>query len=260
MIDREILIQSNEIGKRKETTSVIPGIIFLDVDGVLNTSRCFISYTDEDVTEKGPLLSRKFLFDHEEEEYYATNVCCDIPFEKRCLHALKWLIDEANKELGEGMCKIVVSSSWREEDAWKNWLLRALEYVGIDTTNTVIGETPDLGDLGRGVEISTWITENKHMCQHFVILDDSHEQSFTECGLLSQWVQTYSDDDDVKGNKLQQQSEGEIDNDRTGLTMAAAVAALQILKRPEPKLVPKAKNKKKENPEPEPEPGCLTLS
>jgi hypothetical protein len=154
-----------------------PRVIFLDVDGVLTTSRCLLEdYEDEDDS----LLFLQNLLPHRREEHM-------VPLEISMIQNLKYVIEQTN-------ARIVLSSTWRESDEMKEYLLKGLESQGIPP-EAIIGETPFLGCLeGRGAEIRLWLCEN--LCENFVILDDDHLLSFQSHGLDHRLVQTKIRDDD----------------------------------------------------------------
>lgn len=121
-------------------------IIFLDVDGVLNSIDDFLIRK-----EKGDI----------------TNVAV----EDRPLKLLKEIVDETN-------AKIVVSSSWRigckrsgKESIFGGNLYTKLVNRLKDYNMEVYDITPCLnGDVCRGDEIREWLTNNQ--VDNFIILDD----------------------------------------------------------------------------------------
>lgn len=116
-------------------------IIFLDIDGVLNTER-FIKYQVEN---------------HESDYYLA-----DYNFDPICMNNLKSLIDETN-------ALIVLSSSWRLNNKLIDIILGNFKQYGID--KGILDITPLLHTT-RGLEINHWL--NKQSCKdiNYVILDD----------------------------------------------------------------------------------------
>lgn len=114
-------------------------IVFLDFDGVLN-NRAFLMAQDG--------LSR-------------VNNC----FDPDNVRWLNWLTDESG-------ARIVVSSSWR----YFNLDLRGvLKDAGV--SGTVIGETPEVPNVVRGMEIGMWLRENAGVMS-FVILDDDEDMGY----------------------------------------------------------------------------------
>ena len=122
-------------------------VIFLDIDGVLNSQFMHQDISDEIIKTPGGTLS------------------------KRCINLTNELIDKTD-------AKIVISSTWRMDDDIENTLLDA----GLKAD--IIGKTPVLRDRFslRGNEIHAWIVENEkligkpyHDYHSFVILDDDSD-------------------------------------------------------------------------------------
>ena len=117
-------------------------IIFLDVDGVLNSINNLINLYNEN--------NRSFSGD----EY---------PFDPNCLENLKELVNDTNSHL-------VISSTWKYSKESINVLLAELRKYNLD--KLVIGYTPILG-LSRGKEIKRYLSTSKFADDvNFVILDD----------------------------------------------------------------------------------------
>ncbi|QQE81212.1 HAD domain-containing protein [Alicyclobacillus sp. SO9] len=117
-------------------------VIFLDIDGVLVTSRHFVQ-------------SQKY-FGHE--------------FDPVCVENLKLILSQTN-------AKIVVSSSWREGRTLKN-LEAIFDANGLE--NCLVGQTPLLEFGTREDEIQTYIDEmrgTEFEVQQFVIIDDEEEMN-----------------------------------------------------------------------------------
>lgn len=130
-------------------------VIFLDVDGVLNSEH---------------------IFKKEHRRYKRTNeVRIDKDLDKRFVRNLKWLV----KKTG---AKIVLSSSWRGAvKANKNHHLNKMfERYGLE----IYDYTPKI-NIERGIEIQEWL--NHHMdVTNIVILDDEDDM----CHLKEYLVQT----------------------------------------------------------------------
>ena len=126
-------------------------VIFLDVDGVLNTEEC------DDAPKEGEEGSEAFLY-HEN---------TPVPLLKRSL-------DDLRRVLLQTDAKIVISSSWRLE-----LLTKILEALSPSEETVVIGLTPDLSNswAGRGEEVREWLEQNEN-CSRFVVVDDEHLASF----------------------------------------------------------------------------------
>ena len=130
-------------------------VIFLDVDGVLNTEEC------QDVPEQGQEGSEDFLYDKS----------TIIPLLKRCLDNLESILRETG-------AKVVVTSTWRLFPDMLAFLTSTLSPLGPEV---IVGVTRDRGahpiGPGRGEEVRQWLQENK-ACTKFVVLDDEHKESF----------------------------------------------------------------------------------
>ena len=114
-------------------------IIFLDIDGVLNS----VKYDRERTDKEGNIDETRMVL-------------------------LKELVDSTNAE-------IVLSSSWRKH--WS--IDDECDHIGIELNSTfqkyglkISDKTPVLSALERSIEIQTWLDE--HLCeiQSFVIIDD----------------------------------------------------------------------------------------
>lgn len=120
-------------------------IIFLDVDGVINSVNNLIKVYNE--THKS----------HSDYSY---------PFDPNCLQNLKELVSETKSSL-------VISSTWRHSPRGMKKLLEALNEYDLD--KLVIGCTPVLG-LSRGAEIKKYLSDSKFIdTVNFVILDDDSD-------------------------------------------------------------------------------------
>ena len=147
-------------------------IVFLDVDGVLNTMDSLGEAEDDS----------DFLFDKKSGS----------PLEKRCLNNLIQILLKTG-------AKIVVTSTWRmfpdkmqfltrtvdemfdHAVAWQN--AENAETEKLNKTPVFIGITTDAGAPpfggGRGQEVRLWL-EGHPECERFVVLDDDHKQSFQD--------------------------------------------------------------------------------
>lgn len=138
-------------------------IVFLDLDGVLCTSRSHAAHG------KGKMM-------------------------------LEW--DKTGAALIRKICKlteakIVISSTWRHDVHHKD-LFPALkkhklwDFLYSDPMTTENWRTPNLKE-GRGAEIMNWLGENSGIGQKFVIVDDS-DVFHKFPGLTQNFVQTDFDD------------------------------------------------------------------
>ena len=116
-------------------------IIFLDVDGVLNSINKLIETYKE---TKKP---------HSGYSY---------PFDERCLKNLEILVRQTNS-------KLVVTSTWRKDEEGRETILNELKKYGLD--RDVIGYTPILLNEKRGNEIKEYLATLKD-APDFIILDD----------------------------------------------------------------------------------------
>ena len=131
-------------------------IIFLDVDGVLNSKNKLISVYNK--TGKP----------HSGYNY---------PFDEKCLENLRILVQLTNS-------KLVVTSTWRMDDIGIKTLLNVLKTYNLD--KEVIGYTPIIGSQ-RELEIKEFLSSLDNE-PNFIILDD--DADFNE--LLPYLVKTNS--------------------------------------------------------------------
>lgn len=128
--------------------SWVTRIIFLDIDGVLNT---FHSMT----RGLGP---------------------------NRLHHFQKSCVKELNRIIKLGEAKIVVSSTWRKHKDWRETQAH-IELEGV--RGDIIGRTPSLDSRIRGEEIQAWLDAYPYQAHigSIVILDDD-----SDMGLLMPWL------------------------------------------------------------------------
>lgn len=120
-------------------------IIFLDVDGVINSVNNLIKVYKET---------------HKSHSGYS------YPFDSNCLENLKELVSETKSSL-------VISSTWRHSQKGMKKLLGALNEYDLD--KSIIGCTPVLGS-SRGAEIKKYLSDSKFTdTVNFVILDDDSD-------------------------------------------------------------------------------------
>lgn len=129
-------------------------VIFLDIDGVLNTPRFQM------------IQINNFECDAYESQFN---------FDPICMKNLKELINKTD-------AYIVISSTWRydSDPRYMSEIVNNLKLYGI--TDRIIGVTPDLSQqynsrLIRGHEIQQWIQDNKnkYIIDKFVIIDDDND-------------------------------------------------------------------------------------
>lgn len=126
-------------------------IIFLDIDGVLNS----IEYVTETYNVLKRTLKREEMFD---------------PI---CMKNLKQIVDETN-------AKIVITSSWKIGDM--ELLYKVFGKYGIN----IFDKTNHYGDR-RGKEIRDWMAVHKE-AEKFIIIDDDYFKDYP--GLDEHIVQT----------------------------------------------------------------------
>jgi len=130
-------------------------IVFLDIDGVLNTHNYLVKQVEQD-----GINSYQAQF----------NFCPD------SLKNLKQIVEETD-------AKIIISSTWRisfkcayDDPHRKFWkaIMKNLASIGIH--KRVIGITPSLNDTRiRGEEIKSWLSNNQ--VDNFVIIDDDSDMA-----------------------------------------------------------------------------------
>jgi hypothetical protein len=138
-------------------------IIFLDVDGVINSINRLIEVYNE--THRP----------HSGYEY---------PFDEKCLENLKMIVDETDSY-------IVVTSTWRKRLKGKMVLMSKLKEYGLD--KRVIGFTPILGR--REDEINSFLSKLDKPYKYVIIdddlvLDDNFVKVSTQTGLTSEDAKT----------------------------------------------------------------------
>lgn len=129
-------------------------IIFLDIDGVLNTWR-FQNYQVKH---------------HECDSWNA-----QFNFDPICMKNLKELIDKTNSY-------IVISSSWRNTENGIKDIKDNLKLYGLESR--FFSCTPTLNGWTRGDEIKEWLYIFSHMEINYVILDDENDVGELENRLI----------------------------------------------------------------------------
>lgn len=115
-------------------------LIFLDIDGVLNSHRKLIEVYNR--TKKPHSLY-------------------NYPFDEICLSNFKHLVEAKNS-------KIVITSSWRKDEEGRRKIIEALKEYELD--HHIIGYTPIL-HTSRGNEIKEYLNTLEEE-PNFIILDD----------------------------------------------------------------------------------------
>jgi hypothetical protein len=145
-------------------------IIFLDIDGVLNTESYIVHFWEYCNINNIQRPVAKKDFNELMRDSYGNKFC---PIAVR---ALKWIVDETG-------AKIVISSSWRGsgeqwcKDMWKERELPS-EVIGITphmSRRHSDSSLPFLERLERGHEIQDWINSSKEDIESYVIIDDDND-------------------------------------------------------------------------------------
>lgn len=126
---------------------MINNIIFLDIDGVLNSDKYFSSIEDKEDTYTDPVAK----------------LLLDIDMTK-----IKLLL----KVVRISQAKIVISSTWRRMKLYPS-IKEALINIGLP----IVGETPFL-DGQRGEEIRAYLADNQ--VDNFCIIDDEVFKDYQE--------------------------------------------------------------------------------
>lgn len=132
-------------------------IIFLDIDGVVNTLQI---NTQPYPSDRGNISREGFYFD-----------MCDITDDRVSnIQAIMWL----NKLCKDTGAKIVISSTWRLFQRGEYSVEKCLRNSGLLEEIEIIGATPYFPGEHRGMEIQKWIDDN-NFTGEFVILDDDKD-------------------------------------------------------------------------------------
>jgi len=121
-------------------------IVFLDIDGVLNSGEHFKSGLDQSLRMQDKAWWMEML-------------------DPAAIALLNGLLDRTG-------AKVVVSSTWRHAQEVDE-IQECLEGKGF--TGKLIGATPRRGYETRGEEIQAWIDSTHHDVEAFVILDDDSD-------------------------------------------------------------------------------------
>lgn len=143
-------------------------VIFLDFDGVLNSSASFVCENRKKkravknyYTGKGGLSNKS-----------AKQIRINQTFSEVCASNFQYILDKCPD------VKVVISSTWRILHDM-DWLKEKLEEYGIDSSK-VIDKTPRIiqgfRSAPRGEEISEWLAEHPEVTD-YVILDDNSDMT-----------------------------------------------------------------------------------
>lgn len=135
-------------------------VIFLDIDGVMNSNESIVHYHEMFLRQNTP-------------RPWNTDAIFPISYMKR----LKSLVDMFN-------AKIVISSTWRifYPDGWKWYrLIENLREFGLEVEGTTIRNWTRYKQ--RGDEIRHWLSEHLDVTNFVILDDDSDMCEFTETNL-----------------------------------------------------------------------------
>lgn len=124
-------------------------IIFLDIDGVLNSHRKLIEVYNKT---------------HKPHSGY------NYPFDELCLENLKTLVEATNS-------KIVITSTWRKDKEGRDKLIQVLKEYQLD--QHITGYTPVL-NKSRGIEIQSYLSTLEHEPNFIILDDDTDMEELTE--------------------------------------------------------------------------------
>eukprot|EP00801_Mesodinium_rubrum_P005326 Mrub_05329.p1 GENE.Mrub_05329~~Mrub_05329.p1 ORF type:complete len:190 (+),score=50.04 Mrub_05329:246-815(+) len=172
--------KKNVKSTNKTTKNTQTSVVFLDCDGVLNTTK---------------ILSRNFESHDSNVIFYPEDLEAT-PLSKECLSNLKVLLDKTNS-------KIVLTTYWRVDEDNKKMLLYYLKEMGMGS-EYILGQTKDLATMhsdDRGLEVKEYLKEHPDV-KRYVIVDDQNENHFLKHGYQQYFVHCNVDNgltaDDVK--------------------------------------------------------------
>ena len=126
-------------------------IIFLDIDGVLNSNQWLRHRID--------VLKRDRIYNGD--------------FPKGTVNELNYLIEKYD-------FKIVISSSWREQKTIEEL---KHHFINEGIKSEIIGSTPILRNT-RGNEIQKWLDETQFNIESYIILDDNNDMELLSENLV----------------------------------------------------------------------------
>lgn len=133
-------------------------VIFLDVDGVLNNHSLFKKTKDERSAYANSLPEFDDITQEQWTMFYGYMI------DPYAISLLKDILQATD-------AKIVVSSTWRNNDKTYNALKENLKNHGIDC---IVGKTPRFPGELRGTEIQQYLNENQGI-ENYVIIDDDSD-------------------------------------------------------------------------------------
>jgi hypothetical protein len=157
-------------------------ILFLDIDGVLNSHLFMLSSIKYRLNKHFPIwkmfkflnimwLYHRILNNETLDKFYLNQI------DKKAVSLLNEVINETG-------CKVVLSSSWRKNKGGYKKVEELLKIKGF--IGEIIDATPTLGGR-RGEEIEKWLTQHDNI-ENYVIVDD--DSDFTDNQRLNHFVWT----------------------------------------------------------------------
>ena len=137
-------------------------VIFLDIDGVLNSEKFF-------GVESQPFRYQKALSEKKSEDEISVIINIDP-------NAVAWV----NYIVSKTGAEVVISSTWRSDYN----IPFKMRYAGL--LKPIYGITPFSKDRHRGTEIQEWLNDHSEVT-HYVILDDDNDMLEEQ---LNNFVQT----------------------------------------------------------------------
>ena len=144
-------------------------VIFLDIDGVMNSRKSSIRYFNKHIRPRGG----------RDKTPYNLAMGVEAP-KKKMIKILNYIIDQTGAD-------IVISSSWRTDFTnigWNHY------FYALGIKAHVAGQTDKLWTQ-RGLEIKKYLEDNPHI-KHYVILDDDYD--YAEEEIKNHWVRTRNAD------------------------------------------------------------------
>lgn len=133
-------------------------ILFLDIDGVLNSIRSVIAFANP---ERGSLS-------------FSLDPRFDVQFTQEYFKLDPIAVLLTKRVIEETGAKIVISSTWRIGSCVEHFH-KMFACYGWDTTDIIIDMTPRCGKI-RGHEIAAWLENNNHLdITNYVIVDDNSD-------------------------------------------------------------------------------------
>lgn len=140
-------------------------IIFLDIDGVLNSTRSSIALNNSGE----PHVTGGLCF--------STIPGYEIKFTQEYFKLDPIAVALLKRVVEDSSAKIVISSTWRIGSCLEHFV-KMFECYGWDTKDIIIDLTSEIRVAGtiRGHEVEKWLQSNAHLdITHYVIVDDNSD-------------------------------------------------------------------------------------